>query len=415
MEKETSAEPVEPNSEYGTPVKEPKEPCAVENSLYNKCSVEMERLEAQNAEYREKLLRTIRERDLNEELLKNVQGQHKKEIEAQTKRIRDLEGQLKASADRATAQEAHFNVTVREMTQKTTSAVQQATRKAEQSEKEKNEAVVKYAMREGEMMKLREEIKTKDGLLATCRNELDAARRAQSQENVDVLEKSVHNLKVEAEKLKHERFDFENRMKIAEKRVETLTASLSETKQQSEVLRKQLIQTKDDKQSQYETKLQTNTADLEKRLREADSDLERLRTSQLDMATKFEEAGRENADLLAKIDILQDQLSLEEDRRKLCEEQIERLKGVESFVASSSVQIEESQKERESAEEEREQAEREASECRLHAEKMLRLTQELTERNMELQRQLQTEHEQVSVLWRAEKPTEILTSFTIFL
>ncbi|EFO84408.1 hypothetical protein CRE_19928 [Caenorhabditis remanei] len=412
-----SCEQTPTNSTYGTPVRVAS-PSAhsdviddvicgtttVENSLYSKCNAvvqekEMERLETQNAEYREKLLRTIRERDLNEELLKNVQNQHKKELETQSRRIRELEVQLKSNTDRSLAQEAHFNVTTKEMTQKYTSALQQATKKADQSEKEKNEAVVKYAMREGEMMKLKEEIKTKDGHLKACKLELEAAKRAQSQENLDQLEKTVQNLKVEMEKLKHERFDFENRMKIAEKRVETLTATLTETKQQGDVLRKQLINAKDDKHliQQYETKLQTSTADLERRLQESDQHLEKLRTSQLDMATKFEESSRENTDLLSKIDILQDQLSLEEDRRKLCEEQIERLKGVESFVESSSHRIEETEKEKMTAEEEKEQAELEASEMRSQVENMLKLTQELTERNMELHRKLKLEEDKVSV------------------
>ena len=147
---------------------------------------------------------------------------------------------------------------------------------------------------------------------------------------------------------------------------------------------------------QYETKLQTSTADLERRLQESDQHLEKLRTSQLDMATKFEESSRENTDLLSKIDILQDQLSLEEDRRKLCEEQIERLKGVESFVESSSHRIEETEKEKMTAEEEKEQAELEASEMRSQVENMLKLTQELTERNMELHRKLKLEEDKVS-------------------
>ncbi|PIC41426.1 hypothetical protein B9Z55_008845 [Caenorhabditis nigoni] len=405
-----SCEQTPTNSTYGTPVRVAsvevpesenlENQTTVENSLYSKCNTlvqekEMERLETQNAEYREKLLRTIRERDLNEELLKNVQNQHKKELEMQNRRIRELEIQMKSNMDKSVAQEAHFNVTTKEMSQKYSKELQQATKKAEQCDKEKNEAVVKYAMREGEMMKLRDELKIKDSHLKALKDELETSKKAQSQENLSNLEKTVQNLNVEIEKIKHEKFDFENRMKIAEKRVETLSTSLTESKQQGDVLRKQLINAKDDKHliQQFETKLQTSTADLERRLQESDSNLERLKTSQLDLATKFEEASRENTDLLSKIDILQDTLSLEEDRRKLCEEQIERLKGVESFVESSSQQIEETQKEKITAEEDKEQAELEAAEMREQVEKMLKLTQELTERNMELQRKLRDQEE----------------------
>lgn len=56
----------------------------------------MFRLEEQNAEYREKLLRTIRERDLNDELLRNVRDAQKKETSELERRMRDYEIQLKA-------------------------------------------------------------------------------------------------------------------------------------------------------------------------------------------------------------------------------------------------------------------------------------------------------------------------------
>ncbi|CAB3401822.1 unnamed protein product [Caenorhabditis bovis] len=382
-------------SEYGTPVKTPT--CNVENSLYDKYNVqekELERLEAQNNEYRDKLLKTIRERDLNEEMLKNVQSQHKKELDVQFRRVKDLEVQLKATMDKATAQEAHFNVTTREMSQKYNNSVQQLTRKADQNEKEKNEAVVKYAMREGEMMKLKTEIAKKEQELKACNEELEQCRKSQAEDNLTELNKTINNLNVEIEKIKHEKFDVENRLKIAEKRVETLTSNLAEAHQKADVLRKQLIQAKDERAHAENAERARREADLEKRAREAESDLERMKASQMDLATKFEESRRENDDLLAKIDILQDQLNLEEDRRKFCEEQIERLKTVEEFVESSTCKAEESQKERENAEKDRVQAEIEAAECREHAERMLKLTQELTERNMSLTQQLKVAEEE---------------------
>ncbi|VDM72772.1 unnamed protein product [Strongylus vulgaris] len=75
------------------------EECTQLQSLYDKYNTqqkEIERLEEQNSEYREKLLKTIRERDLNDELLRNVRDAHKKEVTEFEKRIRDYEIQLKA-------------------------------------------------------------------------------------------------------------------------------------------------------------------------------------------------------------------------------------------------------------------------------------------------------------------------------
>ena len=42
----------------------------------------------------------------------------------------------------------------------------------------------------------------------------------QAADNVDQLEKTVNSLRVDLEKMKHERFDLENRLKMSEKRVE---------------------------------------------------------------------------------------------------------------------------------------------------------------------------------------------------
>ncbi|PIO71779.1 hypothetical protein TELCIR_06317 [Teladorsagia circumcincta] len=58
-------------------------------------------LEEQNSEYREKLLKTIRERDLNEELLRNLRDAQKKETSEFEKRMRDYEIQLKAVQEKA--------------------------------------------------------------------------------------------------------------------------------------------------------------------------------------------------------------------------------------------------------------------------------------------------------------------------
>lgn len=65
---------------------------------------------------------------LHRTAFRNVQGQHKKELEASSRRIKELEVQMKTNSDRAMAQEAHFNVTSREMTQKYNTAIQQVTK-----------------------------------------------------------------------------------------------------------------------------------------------------------------------------------------------------------------------------------------------------------------------------------------------
>lgn len=53
------------------------------------------RVDQQNAEYREKLLSTIRERDLNSELLKNVRDERAVRIEELERKLLESASQLK--------------------------------------------------------------------------------------------------------------------------------------------------------------------------------------------------------------------------------------------------------------------------------------------------------------------------------
>ncbi|RCN50132.1 hypothetical protein ANCCAN_03737 [Ancylostoma caninum] len=292
-----------------------KEECTQLQSLYDKYSIqqkEIERLEEQNAEYREKLLKTIRERDLNDELLRNVRDTHKKETSELEKRIRDYEIQLKAVQDRASAQEAHYNVTMKDLSLKYNTSVSQLTKKADLAEKEKNDAVIKYATREAEMMRMRAEVQKKEQELQECKKAKEELEQCQSQENVEQLEKANNSLRVEIEHIKHEKFDLENKLKMAEKRAEACSTSVTELKQQCDVLRKQLIQIKEEKaqlqeehrqlslktqvqesRRQHESQeLSKSQQDLEQRLAEANSHIASMGEANREVNARLEEVTR---------------------------------------------------------------------------------------------------------------------------
>ncbi|VDM74190.1 unnamed protein product [Strongylus vulgaris] len=109
---------------------------------------------------------------------------------------------------------------MKDLSQKYNTSVSQLTKKADIAEKEKNDAVIKYATREAEMMRMRAEVQKKEQELQECRKVKEELEQCQSQENVEQLEKSNNTLRVEVEHIKHEKFDLENRLKIAEKRAE---------------------------------------------------------------------------------------------------------------------------------------------------------------------------------------------------
>nr|CDJ82458.1 Hypothetical protein CBG11758 [Haemonchus contortus] len=390
--------------------------CTSLQSLYEKYSIqqkEIERLEEQSSEYREKLLRTIRERDLNEELLRNVRETQKKEMSEFEKRIRDYEIQLKAVQERAAAQEAHYTVTMKDLSQKYNTSVAQLTKKADIAEKEKNDAVIKYATREAEIMRIRNEIQKKEQELVECQKAKEELQHSQGQENIEQLEKSNHNLRVELEQVKHEKFDLENKLKMAEKRAEACNTTTTELKQQNDVLRKQLIQIKEEKsQFQEENRqlslkiqilesrrmheseeLSRSQQDLEQKLTEANFHCARLTDANREMNTKLEEVTRENLDLMNKLQDLEDKLSLEEEAHAAASIEIARLQDIENQIQSSRKQAQRAKEAEEQAEKEREVAENEAEECRQQAERMLAITEQLTERNSQLAGEVAAERE----------------------
>ncbi|KAE9414455.1 hypothetical protein Angca_006163, partial [Angiostrongylus cantonensis] len=390
--------------------------CPQLQSLYDKYKIQqkdIEWLEEQNSSYREKLLKTIRERDQSDELLRNIRDTQKKETLELEKRLRDYEIQLKAVQDRASAQEAHYNVTIKDLSLKYNNSVGQLTKKLDISEKEKNDAVVKYATREAEIMRIRGDIQRKEQELVECRKAKEELEHCQSQKNLEQLEKTNNSLRVELENAKREKFDLENKLKMAEKRVEANNASIAELKQQGDVLRKQLIQLKEEKvqlqeenrqlslKTQIQESRRVNEAEelnksqqlVEQQLAEAKSTCSRLIDSNREVTAELEEVKRENVGLLSKLQNFEDKLSLEEKASRKASVELSRLHGIEEQVLSSQKMAEQARLDKEQAVKECEIAEKEAEECRLQAERMLAITEQLTERNSQLVSEIATERE----------------------
>lgn len=385
-------------------------------ALYEKYNVqqnEIERLEEQNSEYREKLLRAIRERDSNDGLLQSIREAQKKEVSELEKRLRDYEVQLKTVQERSAAQESQFNSTMKDLSSKYNTSISQLAKKADTAEKEKNDAVIKYATREAEIMRMRAEIQKKEHDLAECQKSKKELECCQAQENVDNLEKANNVLRVELETIKHEKFDLENKLRMSEKRAEACSTTINELKQQVDILRKQLIQMKDEKAQLQEenrqlvlkTQLQESRLaheseelsrsqhDMEQRLLDANAHCSRLNEANREAHVKLEEVTRENLDLMNKLQDLEDKLSLEEEARTAASFEVSRLHGIENQVSSYKNQVRRAKDVQEQAERDRNVAEKEAEECRAQAERMLAITEQLTERNSQLAGDVASERE----------------------
>ncbi|VDM69843.1 unnamed protein product [Strongylus vulgaris] len=182
------------------------------------------------------------------------------------------------------------------------------------------------------------------------------------------------------------------------------STTATELKQQCDVLRKQLIQVKEEKaqiqedhrqlslktqvqesRRQHESKeLSKSQQELEQRLAEANSHILRLTDNNREVNGKLEEVTRENLDLLRKLQDLEDKLSLEEEAHTAANVELSRLRGIENQISSSKKALERAKVAQEQAEKEREVAEQEAEECRQQAERMLTITEQLTQRNSQL-------------------------------
>ncbi|CAI4230669.1 unnamed protein product [Auanema sp. JU1783] len=390
-------------------------------NLYDKYSSqqkELERLEEQNAEYREKLLRTIRERDLNDELLRNVREETKKENDDLKKKLKDTEVQLKTLQDKTSVQETQFNNTIKDLSTKYNTSLSQMSKKADQAEKDKNEAVIKYATREAEIMKVRAEMQKKDQEVKEIAVEKEKLLKCQDQENVEQLEKTVNSLRVELEKIKNERFDLENRLKMSEKRLDASQTSINELKQHCEVLRKQLINTKEERSQLYnenrelsarsqlqENRLQQETesatkfqSDYELKFHDLNGEVVRLRSENHNLNNRMDSITKENLDLITKLQNLEDKLELEEENHTISKKEILRLSLFESQVKKNLEKAERCEKAQLSAEQDRDIAEKEAEECRLQAERMLQITEQLSQRNSQFASDTEREREKNHVL-----------------
>ncbi|GMT06295.1 hypothetical protein PENTCL1PPCAC_28469 [Pristionchus entomophagus] len=377
------------------------------HDLYEKYNVrekEIERLEKQNEEYREKLLRAIREREEFGEKVKTETKERTAKNEELERRVVELDCTLKVTKDRANAQELHFNRTTQALTEKFNKQVNDLSRKMEIAEGEKNQSVIKYAMREAELMKLQAEISKKSDEMKGMKKEMEEMRTSSSEENLKALEKANVDLKVEMEKIKHEKFDLDNRYKAEVKRNEASQTSIASLNQQLEVLRRQLITLKEDKttiQEEHKSLVQRMLVE-EERLRSKEEsihsvhsekeelykkivhDAARAKEKNSELSMEIENLLRENTSMMGDLQEAEGRINAETEKNAEMKKRLDHLSGIENRVNGALEAEKTARKEREEAESEKVNAEAEAAECRKQAERMLEITENLTKRNTAL-------------------------------
>ncbi|KRX21908.1 Uncharacterized protein T07_15123 [Trichinella nelsoni] len=351
-------------------------------SLFNKRTEELEKLERHYAESQALLTRSKHECSELRNLFEQTKQEQTGKISLLENELKEKEKQIRLLKDNLSTLEAHCRKTVSDCEANFLLQKEQLLKSSEIAEREKNNAVVKYAQREKEILvlessnqKLQQQIRqlisdrdalgsqlrasknVRDGLVTACE------KKVKSGEHWDDLE--ISNLRKEADRLKFQIQEGDVRLKIAYKKNDELVEALRVSNSELDRLKSELSnfggKLIDDKTkcSAYSS-LPDESLHLQERLRE----LEECNLS------------KENC-----IDELRSKLSehentLEEQKKQIDQlsDELEQLNGIESKWQAC-------QRDLANLESDCQQAELEANECRQETERLLQLVETLTNSN----------------------------------
>ncbi|KRZ49108.1 Uncharacterized protein T02_4687 [Trichinella nativa] len=351
-------------------------------SLFNKRTEELEKLERHYAESQALLTRSKHECSELRNLFEQTKQEQTGKISLLENELKEKEKQIRLLKDNLSTLEAHCRKTVSDCEANFLLQKEQLLKSSEIAEREKNNAVVKYAQREKEILvlessnqKLQQQIRqlisdrdalgsqlraaknVRDGLVTACE------KKVKSGEHRGDLE--ISNLRKEADRLKFQIQEGDVRLKIAYKKNDELVEALRVSNSELDRLKSELsnfggklIDAKT-KCSAYSS-LPDESLHLQERLRE----LEECNLS------------KENC-----IDELRSKLSehentLEEQKKQINQlnDELQQLNGIESKWQTC-------QRDLANLESDCQQAELEANECRQETERLLQLVETLTNSN----------------------------------
>uniref|UniRef100_F1KUB2 Coiled-coil domain-containing protein 186 n=1 Tax=Ascaris suum TaxID=6253 RepID=F1KUB2_ASCSU len=356
------------------------------SALYEKYKAqctEVERLEKQNSEYREQLLKTIRERESAEESLRIYRSEKVSKFDELERKLLEYEYQLKACKDRSAAQEAHHAKIIGDVTAKMNGTIAQLSKKCDIAEREKNDAVVRYATREAELMHLKSNLEKLEAEKASLITEKDALIESTKYQHLQDYKQAVEVARKELESEKLLRAQDEETLTITTKRLEAVQTVVTELRSMLEQSQKQLAKESEEKlalKSEHEKLLHQidndgkNRETVESVYKKVSDELSRLREENESMKVEL-------AMVVGECREVKDQLSIEKERHKNALNELCSLKDIKSQIDSSVRRVEEAEREVREAIEDRDQAELEASECRKQTERMLTITEQLTDKN----------------------------------
>ncbi|KAM3726504.1 Coiled-coil domain-containing protein [Dirofilaria immitis] len=373
---------------------------------YNAQCNELESLEKANSELKEQLQKVRHEYANTQEVLNRCRSDFSAHCEGLECRIVDVELQLKMTTQRIEAREEHYQQRIKQNDAKWDQKFGQLLKRTEVVEKEKNDAVCRYAAREAQLMRLQTQIETlevqKNMLLA----EKSTLQKSTQFEYVQNMKHSLAEVERQLALEKEASKEREEQYKMTIKHLEANQTVLTELRSRLESVESQRAMEqmeKEDYQQKFRKaqtmlKLQTleqqcaeevdavikKTNNQQEQYNNVCDELSSLRSHNSTLSQQLDHVIQANAQLQAESQQLRQNLEQARQNHQIALEKLESLEQMQTQLNSNLRRVKLAEIAAMDAAAERDQAEVEAAECRRQAERMLEITEQLADKNSSL-------------------------------
>ncbi|KAK6110227.1 hypothetical protein QQG55_39020 [Brugia pahangi] len=371
---------------------------------YNTQCSELERLEKVNGELEEQLQKVRREYDSTQETLNSCRSEFYAHRQGLERRVVDVELQLKMTTQRAEAREQHYQQRIKQNDAKWDQKFVQLLKKIEAVEKEKNDAVCRYAAREAQLIRLQAQI---DGLEVQNNMLLVEKNTLQKSTQFEYLQNMKHSLTEVERQLSLEKKvgkEREEQHRMTVKHLEASQTVLTEFRSRLESIQSQLALEQMEKeecqeklrksQAMLKTLEQQCAEEMDAAIKKTNNqeelynnvcvELASLRSRNSTLSQQLDHAKQANAQLQVESQQLSEELIQARQTHRIALEKLESLEEVQALFNSNLRRVKLAEIATIDAAAERDQAEAEAAQCRKQAERMLEITEQLADKNSSL-------------------------------
>ncbi|CAG9535062.1 unnamed protein product [Cercopithifilaria johnstoni] len=348
---------------------------------YNTQCNELERLEKVNSELEEQLQKVKREYDSTQDMLNACRSEFSTHRESLERRVMDVELQLKMATERAMAREQHYQQRIKQNDTKWDQKFVQLLKRTEAVEKEKNDAVCRYAAREAQLMRLQTQI---EGLEVQKYSLTELERQLAFEKEANKEREEQHKMTVKhleasqtvLTELRSRLESVQSQLALEQMQKEECQEKLRKAKAMLKTLEQQCADEVDaaTKKTNNQEELYNNVCD----------ELASLRSRNSTLSQQLDHVIQTNDQLQAECQQLSQKLEQARQTHQVALEKLESLEEIRTQLNSNLRRVKLAEIAAMDAVAERDQAEAEAAECRKQAERMLEITEQLADKNSSL-------------------------------